>query len=341
MPFKTTSPAWLPGGHLQTILPLLRGGDLPPYSRERIETTDGDFIDCDWVNADAHTRPLVVLFHGLEGSSHSHYARSLMNTVHALGWRGVVPHFRGCSGEPNRLLRAYHSGDSDEINWILRLLRQRAGSAPLFASGISLGGNALLKWLGEQTESALQIIDAAAAVCAPLDLNLSGHALGLGVNRVYTRHFLQTLIRKAEYKHNRYPGAFDIARARSATTLHAFDDAFTAPVHGYLGVDDYWLRASCKPLLVDIRVPTLIINPANDPFVPAAAWPLPHELPNEVRFECPIGGGHAGFLTGLPPGHLNWLPARMLAHFNAQPTRARSSRVVPVAALEERRSFLR
>lgn len=341
MPSSPTSPPWLPGGHLQTILPLLRRGKMPPYRRERIETADGDFVDFDWVNAGSKASPLVVLFHGLEGSSRSHYARSLMGAVLTLGWRGVVPHFRGCSGEPNRLLRAYHSGDSDEIDWILRLLRHRTGSTPLFAAGVSLGGNALLKWLGEHANSATTIVDAAVSVCAPLDLTISGHALGQGFNILYSRHFLKTLVRKAEYKHVRHPGEFDIARARSATTLHAFDDAFTAPVHGFDGADDYWRRASSKPWLANIRVPTLIINPENDPFVPASAWPLPIECSNAVSFECPPGGGHAGFLTGTPPGNLNWLPTRILAHFRAQPCDADRRAPDPVLTLESEHSFLR
>lgn len=337
-----TSPHWLPGGHLQTIVPLLRKGVTPPYRRERIETADGDFVDFDWLSSGSDTTPLVVLFHGLEGSSRSHYARSLMRAVQTLGWRGVVPHFRGCSGEPNRLLRAYHSGDSDEIDWMLRLLRTRAGSAPLFASGVSLGGNALLKWLGEQAQHATNIVDAAVSVCAPLDLAISGHALGSGFNILYTRHFLKTLVRKAEHKHLRHPGEFDIARARTSRTLHAFDDAFTAPVHGYSGADDYWQRASSKPWLARIQVPTLIINPRNDPFVPASAWPLPSELPSAVSFECPPGGGHVGFLTGNPPGKLNWLPDRILAHFRAQPHVAYPEESFPVLiTLESKRSFLR
>lgn len=341
MPSNPTSPPWLPGAHLQTILPLLRRGEMPQYRRERIETADGDFVDFDWLNTGSQTSPLVVLFHGLEGSSHSHYARSLMGAVAALGWRGVVPHFRGCSGEPNRLLRAYHSGDSDEIDWMLRLLRQRSGSAPLFASGVSLGGNALLKWLGEQARNATEVVDAAVSVCAPLDLTISGHALSRGFNLLYTRHFLKTLVRKAEYKHRQYPGAFDIARARRATTLHAFDDAFTAPVHGYDGADDYWLSASSKPWLADIQVPTLLINPENDPFVPASAWPLPSDLSNAVYFECPPGGGHAGFLTGKPPGKLTWLPDRILAHLSAHLPAANLRMAYPMVTLESRRSFLR
>jgi hypothetical protein len=308
------APWWLPGGHAQTIWPLARSGPLPAYRRERLDTPDGDFIDLDWLPA-APDAPLLVLFHGLEGSSASHYARSLMRAARAHGWRGVVAHFRGCSGEPNRLARAYHSGDSAEIDWVLRQLAPRAGAAPLFAAGVSLGGNALLKWLGEREHDAMAVVAGAAAVCPPLDLAICGHALGRGFNRLYTHRFLITLKRKALAKLARDPDLFDAARVRAASTLYAFDDAYTGPVHGFSGADDYWRRASSKPWLAAIRVPTLLLCAANDPFVPSAALPAADALSAQVQFECPRGGGHVGFLGGRCPGHLDWLPARLLRHF--------------------------
>ena len=314
-PFQ--SPAWLPGGHAQTIWPLARKGALPPLRRERWDTPDGDFIDLDWLagSTDA-ARPLVVLFHGLEGSSGSHYARALLRALAVRGWRGVVPHFRGCSGEANRLARAYHSGDSAEIDWILRRLAPLAGSAPLFAAGVSLGGNALLKWLGEREHEAAALLAGAAAICPPLDLSISGHALGRGFNRLYSAHFLVSLRAKALAKHARDPGLFDATRVRRARSLYDFDDAYTGPVHGFAGADDYWRRASSKPWLRAIRVPTLLLNAANDPFVPPAALPRPGELAAAVRFECPPHGGHVGFLGGAFPGHIGWLPERLLQHFD-------------------------
>lgn len=328
------APWWLPGGHLQTIFAVARKAPLPAYRRERWDTPDGDFIELDWVDPPAPAvaaraalmqpptavpqpapAPIFVLFHGLEGSSRSHYARSLMQAAAARGWRGVVPHFRGCSGTPNRLARAYHSGDSDEIDWILRRLQQVAAGAPVFAAGVSLGGNALLKWLGERGAAAREVVDAAAAICAPLDLTLSGHALGEGFNRVYTRHFLATLRAKALAKCQRHPGRFDAARITGARTLAEFDDAYTAPAHGFAGVEDYWRRASARPWLGGIAVPTLVLNAANDPFVPARALPDAQALPPAVHFECPPEGGHVGFLAGAWPGSQAWLAARVLAHF--------------------------
>jgi hypothetical protein len=223
------APKWLPGGHAQTIYPLLIKAAPPPYRRERWETPDSDFIDLDWMDAptdasDTQALPLLILFHGLEGSSSSHYATSLMAATKARGWTGVVSHFRGCSGESNRLPRAYHSGDSDEIDWVLRRLRQRHPERPIYVTGVSLGGNALLKWLGEREFLANDVINAAASVCAPLDLAICGHHLGRGFNKVYTQHFLQTLKKGAAEKLVRFPGIFDGKRMQGARNLYEFDD---------------------------------------------------------------------------------------------------------------------
>ena len=315
------APAWLPGGHLQTIWPLARMPRVPDYTRVRWETPDDDFIHADWLPRHPGA-PLVVLFHGLEGCSRSHYARALMQALAAIGWNGVVPHFRGCSGRPNRLLRAYHSGDSAEIGWILARIAARYREAPVFAAGVSLGGNALLKWLGEQGESARRHIAGAAAICPPLDLVVSGTALGQGFNRVYSHRFLRTLKAKALNKIAIHKAALDVDRIRKARSLYEFDDAFTAPVHGFDGVLDYWTRASSRPWLRHIATPTLLLNAANDPFVPPAALPQPEDVSPAVTQELPAGGGHVGFLSGTFPGSLDWLPARLIAHFEALTHRA-------------------
>jgi predicted alpha/beta-fold hydrolase len=314
------APAWLPGGHAQTIFPLLIKADSPPYRRERWETPDGDFIDLDWKDApgvapQGRTRPLVALFHGLEGSSNSHYAISLMRALAALHWDGVVVHFRGCSGQANRLPRAYHSGDSEEIDWILRRLKQLVPLRPLHVVGVSLGGNALLKWLGEQESAAADTIGCAAAISAPVDLAACGHQLGRRFNRVYTRHFLRTLKESAAAKLQAYPALFDEQRMRAAATLYEFDDAVTAPLHGFAGADDYWLRASSKPWLAAIRQPTLLVNARNDPFLPAHALPTGEQLSSWVTADFPDQGGHVGFVSGSIPGHLDWLPQRILQFF--------------------------
>ena len=308
------APAWLPGGHLQTIWPLARMPRAPNYTRVRWETPDGDFIHADWLPLQERA-PLVVLFHGLEGCSQSHYARALMQALAAHGWNGVVPHFRGCSGRHNRLLRAYHSGDSAEIGWILARIANRYHQGPVFAVGVSLGGNALLKWLGEQGDAAGTHIAGAAAICPPLDLTVSGMALGQGFNRLYTQRFLRTLKAKALDKITVHKAALDVERIRKARTLYEFDDAFTAPVHGFDGVLDYWSRASSRPWLKHITTPTLLINARNDPFVPPAALPLPGDCARAVKQELPEGGGHVGFLSGRFPGSHGWLPERLISGF--------------------------
>jgi hypothetical protein len=315
------APKWLPGGHAQTIYPLLIKAAPPPYRRERWETPDSDFIDLDWMDAPTDASgtqalPLLILFHGLEGSSSSHYATSLMAATKARGWTGVVSHFRGCSGESNRLPRAYHSGDSDEVDWVLRRLRQRHPERPIYVTGVSLGGNALLKWLGEREFLANDVINAAASVCAPLDLAICGHHLGRGFNKVYTQHFLQTLKKGAAEKLVRFPGIFDGKRMQGARNLYEFDDVVTAPLHGFLGADDYWKRASAKPLLRGIRLPTLLLNAQNDPFFPPHALPHDNELSAKVRADYPREGGHVGFVTGSLPGRLDWLPQRLLHFFD-------------------------
>ena len=315
------APPWLPGGHLQTIY----ASQCAPrprvtYRRARWDTPDGDFIDLDWAEQDSGFRirqseetPLVALFHGLEGSSRSHYALSIMHAVAAWAWRGVVVHFRGCGGDLNRLPRAYHSGDSVEVDWILRRLRREHPRSPIFAVGVSLGGNALLKWLGEQGPAARAVLAAACAVSAPVDLMASGTALGQGFNLLYARHFLSTMKRKSLAKLARFPGLFDRRRMLAARTLREFDDIVTAPLHGFRNTDDYWTRASSKPLLRGISIPTLMINARNDPFLPLHALPRSHEVSQHVTPDFPAAGGHVGFVSGTFPGNLDWLARRTLA----------------------------
>ena len=312
------APAWLPGGHAQTIWPVARQSAPPAYRRERWETPDGDFIDVDWLAAAEEAgAPLVVLFHGLEGSSASHYAGALMQALADRGWSGAVPHFRGCSGEPNRLPRAYHSGDSDEIDWVLRRLRALFPQRTIFAVGISLGGNALLKWAGEQEGAACDVVQAVAGVCAPLDLTAAGLALQQGFSLVYAKRFLVTLKAGAGAKLARFPGLFDEARMRAARNLYEFDDAVTAPIHGFRDAADYWRRASAKPWLGGIRLPALVLNALNDPFLPQAALPAAQQVSATVTLDYPAQGGHVGFVSGPFPGHLGWLPQRLLAYFDA------------------------
>jgi predicted alpha/beta-fold hydrolase len=239
----------------------------------------------------------------------------------ARGWSGAVPHFRGCSGEPNRTARFYHSGDSLEVDWIMARLRARA-PGPLYAAGVSLGGNALLRWLGE-SGSAADFVTAAAAISAPLDLARGGEALSSGFNMLYTRMFLQTLKPKCLAKLEQFPGLFDREALLAARDLYAFDNVVTAPLHGYRDTDDYWHRASARHVLMDITVPTLVLNARNDPFLPGEH--LPGSAARAVTLEYPEEGGHVGFPVGPFPGRIDWLPRRILSFFDqpiCAPTKA-------------------
>ena len=303
------APWWLPGGHLQTIYASLLPPPPVPLERSRWTTPDGDFIDVDFAGSRAAPRTLL-LFHGLEGSSGSHYARALAAAATGAGWRIAIAHFRGCSGEPNATARAYHSGDTAEVDWIVKRLREDARE--LSAVGVSLGGNALLRWLGEQGDAAAAFLRRAAAVSAPLDLPASARTLDRGLNRLlYTRYFLATLKPKSLAKLERFPGIYDAARVRAATTFREFDDLVTAPVHGFRDADHYWSTASSGPWLARVRVPTLVVNARNDPFLPEAALvAAARDAAPCVTLEFPASGGHAGFPARA--GENAWLPRRLM-----------------------------
>lgn len=323
------APRWLPGGNLQTIWPALfarrTNGPPPEYRRERWNTPDGDFIDLDWLEGavraepvEAHASastssgrsdfPLLVLFHGLEGSSRSHYAEAFADFARERNLAYVVPHFRGCSGELNLGPRAYHSGDYEEVQWILQRLRERH-AGPLIAVGISLGGNALMRWAGQAGTQASKLADAVASVSSPLDLAAGGQAIGRGFNRmVYTTMFLRSMKPKALAKLAQHPRLFEREALLAARDLYQFDHLFTAPLHGFAGADDYYARASAKPHLQHIRIPALVLNARNDPFVPAASLPSPREVGTHVTVWQPGTGGHVGFPAGRWPAHVRHMP---------------------------------
>jgi predicted alpha/beta-fold hydrolase len=317
------SPWWLPGGHLQTIWPSVFSraddGSPPVFRRERWTTPDQDFIDVDFL-ADAPapagarsgspsgTPTMLVLFHGLEGSSASGYARAFACLARARGWSYAVPHFRGCSGELNLAPRAYHSGDFEEVEWILARIAERHGG-PVLAVGISLGGNMLLRWAEESGASAANKAHAVAAVCSPVDLAAGGHAIGRGFGRhTYTPMFLRTMKPKALAKLRQHPGLFDERKLRAARNLYEFDNVFTAPLHGFRNADDYWQRASAKPHLRDICIPALVLNSLNDPFVPSSSLPAASEVGPNVTLWQPRHGGHVGFARGPVPGDALAMP---------------------------------
>ena len=302
---RTYSPAWwLPGPHARTIWGRFFRRTPPLETRvERWETDDGDFIDL--VRLDAPPgRPRLVILHGLEGTARSHYARGLLLEAVRRGWAADLLLFRGCSGEPNRGPRFYHSGDTGDIDTVARRLLAIDLVAPFLFVGVSLGGNVLLKWLGEYGESVDRRVIAAAAVSVPFDLARASRHIDRGFSRVYQRHFLQSLRRKALAKLEHYPDLAARERVLSARTLYDFDDIVTAPVHGFADANDYYTRSSAIRFLSRIRVSTLLLSAVDDPF-------LPSEVLEQVRgvargnphleVEFLAKGGHVGFVSGQNP----------------------------------------
>ena len=314
------APWFLPGGHAQTIVPALWGKThysretvVTHYARERWTAPDEDFIDVDFSkHAAVPNKPFVLLFHGLEGSSASPYARAFLRWCEQRQMGFAVAHFRGCSGSINLAPRAYHSGDWQELDWIIRRLHARlqASQTPLLIVGVSMGGNALLRWAQELGNAATQFASAIAAVCSPIDLAAGGHAIGRGLNRhIYTRNFLSTMIPRALARLELHPGLFDAQALKGARDLYEFDNLFTAPVHGFRNTEHYWEASSAKPHLHTIRLPALVLNARNDPFVPAVSLPQQAEVGPYVQLCQPATGGHVGFPAGaLPPSHVDALP---------------------------------
>lgn len=311
------APWWCSNGHLQTVWgPLLRRRRRS-LRRERIETPDGDFVDLDWLDGPARA-PLLLVLHGLEGSVRSHYVAGLLDEAAARRWRGVVLNFRSCSGEINRLPRFYHSGDTADLHHVVGLLLEREPDVRLGAVGVSIGGNVLLKWLGEQEVEAPKQLAGAVGLSVPFDLTASAWVLDRGFARaVYTANFLRTMKRKARDKAARHPGFVDLGAVRRARTFAQYDRAVTAPLHGFTDEKDYWTRASSGPYLARIRRPTLLINALDDPLVPAQALPDPQTLPACVQAEFPRRGGHLGFVEGRWPWQVRSWAERRAVEFLA------------------------
>lgn len=298
------------------------------YERQRWTTPDNDFIDVDFLKnvplSNANQRPLWAMFHGLEGSSQSHYARAFARYAQEKNINFCVPHFRGCSGELNLAPRAYHSGDFEEIDWILRRIKEeqleRGHTGEVYAIGVSLGGNALMRWAGEMGTHAHQVISGAVSICSPLDMTSSGIHIGKGLNRhIYTPMFLRSMKPRALLKLAQYPSLFDQQKMLASTNLYEFDNVFTAPLHGFKNTDDYWTRASAKPHLANIQIPALAINAVNDPFIPSDSLPQASKVGSHVKLWQPARGGHVGFATDCWlgfPGHLQTLPKVVGEFFN-------------------------
>jgi len=291
-------PWWYRGRHLQTLWgPLLRPIGRPRFRRERVDTPDGDFLDLDWCEPEPSGAPVVVVLHGLEGSSRSHYVSGLCGEAAALGLRAVVFNFRSCGGELNRTARLYHSGETSDLDAVLGRLIECEPAARVGLVGISLGGNVLLKWLGERGERAPAQVRAGAAISTPFDLAACARALDVGLCRaLYTRNFLGSMKPKVRAKALLHGGRIDLDAVRRARTFTEYDRAVTAPMFGFADERDYWARSSSRAYLPDIRRPALLINAVNDPFVPQVALPEA-EIAESPWLEAAFvpEGGHAGF----------------------------------------------
>jgi len=285
-----------------------------------VTTDDGDFVDLDWSeptptsSSGRVSGPLLLVLHGLEGDVHSHYVGGLLLEAAARRWRAVGLNFRSCSGELNALPRFYHSGDTGDLETVVRRLLEREPDVRLVAAGISIGGNVLLKWLGEHGKAAPPQLVGAVAISTPYDLAACARVLDRGFARVvYTANFLRSLKAKVRAKARVYPGFVDVAAVLRAHTFAEYDRALTAPLHGFADERDYWARASSKPYLAHVRRPTLLINALDDPFVPAGSLPDPTTLPPEIEVEFVANGGHVGFLDGPPWALRSWAERRAVA----------------------------
>jgi predicted alpha/beta-fold hydrolase len=305
---------WCRGPHAQTLWArLARRAPRISLWRERLELPDGDFIDLDWL--ESGSGPIVVVLHGLEGSSESPYARGLMRAIEQRGWRGVVMHFRGCSGEPNRLARSYHSGDTGDLSFFVNTLRRREPRTPLAVVGYSLGGNVLLKWLGKAGGAVP--LRSAVAVSVPYILGCAADRLNQGFSRLYQWQLLRSLRRNLAEKRKRLRLPIRIQDLSTLESFRDFDEHVTAPLHGFDGADHYYTVSSSRQYLKGIAVPTLLLHSSDDPFMTEQAIPVRNELSESVVLEVSPRGGHVGFVAGAWPWRARyWLEERIPAYLD-------------------------
>jgi predicted alpha/beta-fold hydrolase len=315
-------PAWfVPGRHLRTLWgKFARRRPHVPTTVERWTTPDDDTLLIHRLRGSSD-RPLLVLLHGLEGSPDSHYARGLLSRAHALGWSAAALVFRTCGGEMNLTRRFYHSGETSDLNFVIRRLTSELPSTPIVLAGFSLGGNVLLKWLGERGADVPSSVHAAAAVSVPYDLARGSRYINRGFSRFYEQHFLRTLVRKATVKRKRFPDIVPEVNLATLRTMWDFDDAVTAPVHGFRDATDYYERSSSLRWLDRIRIPTLLLSADDDPFLPPDVL---HEVRaaardnNALHCEFFAQGGHVGFIAGtLPWRPLYWSEWRVTEFLSA------------------------
>ncbi|RYU76771.1 alpha/beta fold hydrolase [Hymenobacter persicinus] len=309
MPLVAQSPYQPPfymfNGHVQTIVPSLwRSVPDVQYQRERVETEDGDFLDLDWSRLpQGRAESLVIVSHGLEGDAGRPYVRGMVRALNKVGFDALAWNYRSCSGEMNRLLRSYHLGDTDDLDFVVR---HALGTGPyqhVYLTGFSAGGNVTLKYLGEKPERVPAQVKRAAVFSVPTDLKSSSYQISKPENRIYLYRFLKSLRAKMRQKAELLPGQVDVADLDQLSDFPQFDNRFTAPMHGFKSADDYYEHSSSGRYLANIRIPTLLVNAENDPFLAPSCFP--RDLAAESRFvflETPPEGGHVGFAEGTPDG---------------------------------------
>lgn len=303
MTHKFSPPWWAKNPHIQTILPVLTKVDRPDLARQRLELSDNDFVDLDWLGSPKKAAPILIIIHGLEGSSDSHYIRRLLTDCRHQSICAVVHHHRSCSGETNRKARSYHSGDTLDLQESLTWIKNEYPQSPLFAVGYSLGGNVLTKYLGEYADTSL--IEKAVVVSAPLQLSACAKRLESGFSKVYQSHLIKQLQQKTKDKinnpHLTNEMPISLSQISKLRTFHEFDHQVTAPLHGFISVDDYYHKASGMRFLRDILMPTLVIHAADDPFMNAEVIPPANLCASQVTYELHSHGGHVGFINGGTP----------------------------------------
>lgn len=306
---------WLRNAHAQTVWATLMRPEIPiELYPHRFELPDGDFVDLVWdkSNAQDQKKPIVVILHGLTGSIKSPYATGLVSAISAAGWRPVFMHFRGTSGEPNRLPRYYHSGDTQDVATVIHYLRETNPDIPIAAVGISLGGNVILKWLGETGKT--NPLAAVVAVSVPFELNKATTTMNKGFSKFYQWRLLKQLREEVElkFKNQNLTCPFDLDQLAKVKTFHEFDDLVTAPLHNFSDADDYYSKSSSRQYLPDITVPTLIIHAEDDPLLPKSVIPTPAEISSSTIIELSQYGGHVGFVAGDKIGRAEyWLESRI------------------------------
>ena len=306
---------WLPGPHSQTIwASKIRNIKSPKTNKEKIELDDGDFLILFWlINGNG---PIIIIVHGLEGDDSSNNVKAMFCAIKKIGWNGVLILNRNCGGISNRLHRTYHAGETGDLDFVVHLVKKRFPNTPLMVYGYSLGGNILLKWLGEKGEKAS--ITSAAAVSTPFELASSANALNKGFSKIYQRHFLKLLRKSAKRKFKKLPPLFKKVNLQKIKTLREFDNKVTAPLHGFFNADQYYSESSCKKLLKNIQIPTLIMNSLDDPFLDKNTFPKQDEVSEMVELEYLKKGGHAGFILGNPWNIVGWIEFRITLFFKEQ-----------------------